>query len=166
MNPIRQCRDDERDAILAIVNAAAAAYHGVIPDDCWHEPYMPGQELAGEITAGVAFWGYEAEGALAGVMGFQPMGDVDLIRHAYVLPDRQRRGIGGALLTHLRGLSGRRILVGTWADAKWAIGFYRRHGFSLVSAAAKVTLLKTYWTISDRQIEASVVLADPPLDEL
>jgi GNAT superfamily N-acetyltransferase len=166
MNTIRACRDDERTAILGIVNAAAAAYRGVIPDDCWHEPYMPADELDSEIAAGVAFWGYEADGALIGVMGFQPVGDVDLIRHAYVLPGSQRRGAGSALVEHLRRLTRRRILVGTWAAAEWAIGFYQRHGFEAVSPAAKVTLLKTYWTVPERQIETSVVLANPPLDAI
>jgi GNAT superfamily N-acetyltransferase len=166
MSNIRPCRDDDRTAILAIVNAAAEAYRGVIPSDCWHEPYMPPDELDGEITAGVAFWGYEADGVLAAVMGFQAAGDVDLIRHAYVLPRYQRSGFGGALLGHLRDLSRRRILVGTWAAADWAIRFYRRHRFVLVSPASKRTLLKTYWTVPDRQIETSVVLANPPLDEV
>ena len=103
MNSISPCADHERPAILAIVNAAAEAYRGAIPDDCWHEPYMPSGELDSEIAAGVAFWGYEADGALVGVMGIQPVRDVDLIRHAYVLPARQGQGIGGALLEQLRG---------------------------------------------------------------
>ena len=158
----RLCRDDERNAILAIVNAAAEAYRGVIPDDRWHEPYMDSDELDREIAAGVAFWGYETDGALVGVMGIQPVGEVDLIRHAYVLPGNQRHGVGRALLLHLRSLSTRRMLVGTWAAAEWAIGFYRRNGFELVSPELKTELLRTYWTIPDRQIETSVVLADPP----
>jgi GNAT superfamily N-acetyltransferase len=165
MSSIQPCRDDERTAILAIVNAAAEAYLGVIPDDRWHEPYMDARELESEIAGGVAFWGYEAEGALIGVMGIQPVGDVDLIRHAYVLPGGQRRGVGGALLLHLRRLTARRMLVGTWAAAEWAIRFYRRNGFELVSPERKTELLKTYWSIPDRQIEVSVVLADPPFDE-
>ena len=163
---IRRCRDEERAAILAIINGAAAAYRGVIPNDRWHDPYMSEEELAGEIAAGVLFWGYEDGQGLVGVMGLQPVGDVDLIRHAYVHSASQRSGIGGALLQHLRRLSARRMLVGTWAAADWAIRFYQRHGFALVSPAAKVTLLKTYWTVPDRQIETSVVLADPPLEEL
>lgn len=125
---------------------------------------MNPRELAGEIAAGVSFWGYEADGGLIGVMGIQPVDDVDLIRHAYVLPDSQRRGVGGALLAHLRGLSARRMLVGTWAAAHWAIRFYRRNGFELVSPDCKAALLRTYWNIPDRQIETSVVLANPPLD--
>jgi GNAT superfamily N-acetyltransferase len=111
------------------------------------------------------FSGYQEGGSLAGVMGFQPVRDVDLIRHAYILPSRQRRGIGGALLAHLRRSSKRRILVGTWQAADWAIGFYRRHGFALVAPARKTVLLKTYWNVPDRQIEVSVVLESPPVDE-
>jgi GNAT superfamily N-acetyltransferase len=161
----RSCCDDERVPILAIVNAAAEAYRGVIPADRWHEPYMRRDELDGEIAAGVVFSGYEEGGSLAGVMGFQSVRDVDLIRHAYVLPSRQRGGIGGALLAHLRQSSKRRILVGTWQAADWAIGFYRRHGFELVAPARKTVLLKTYWNVPDRQIEVSVVLESPPVDE-
>jgi GNAT superfamily N-acetyltransferase len=151
--------------ILAIVNAAAEAYRGVIPADRWHDPYMPSDELDGEIAAGVVFWGYERDGTLLGVMGFQGVGDVDLIRHAYVLPGSQRRGVGGALLKRLRSMTTRRMLIGTWAAADWAIRFYQRHGFELVSPARKRELLKAYWTIPDRQIETSVVLADPPFAE-
>jgi GNAT superfamily N-acetyltransferase len=159
MSAIRPCRDDERGAILEIVNSAADAYRGVIPADRWHEPYMPADELAGEIAAGVAFWGYEAGGALQGVMGIQPVRDVDLIRHAYVSPAVQRGGIGGALLEDLAGRSTRPILVGTWAAADWAVRFYRRHGFELVSPERKAALLREYWTIPERQIETSVVLS-------
>jgi GNAT superfamily N-acetyltransferase len=165
MSSIRPCRDDERTAILAIVNAAAEAYRGVIPADRWHEPYMDMRELVDEIARGVAFWGYEAHDALIGVMGIQPVQGVDLIRHAYVLPGIQRQGVGSTLLLHLRRLTARRMLVGTWAAADWAIGFYRRNGFELVSPERKTALLKTYWSIPDRQIETSVVLANPPLDE-
>src|SRR6185437_7184395 len=114
MGIIRPCRGDERDTVLRIVNAAAEAYRGVIPADRWQEPYMPGDELDAEIAAGVAFWGYEADGVLVGVMGIQPVDDVDLIRHAYVLPESQGGGIGSALLAHLRPLSRGRMLVGTW----------------------------------------------------
>jgi GNAT superfamily N-acetyltransferase len=165
MHTVRPCRDDERAAILAIINRAAEAYRGVIPADRWHEPYMPADELDREIAAGVSFWGYEADGVLMGIMGIQPVRDVDLIRHAYVLPESQRHGVGGALLEHLRGLSGRRMLIGTWAAADWAISFYRRHGFELASPDNKTVLLKTYWTVPDRQIETSVVLGNPPPDE-
>jgi GNAT superfamily N-acetyltransferase len=165
VSTIRPCRDDERAAILTIVNAAAEAYRGVIPADRWHEPYMPWHELEGEIAAGVAFWGYEDDGELLGIMGVQPVRDVDLIRHAYVAPGSQGRGVGGALLAHLARGRTRPLLVGTWAAADWAIRFYRRHGFEPVSPARTAELLKTYWTIPDRQIETSVVLANPPLDE-
>jgi GNAT superfamily N-acetyltransferase len=165
MTNIRACRDSDRAAILAIVNAAAEAYRGVIPADRWHEPYMPRDELDSEIAAGVVFWGYEEDGRLAGVMGFQSVRDVDLIRHAYILPSSQRRGIGGALLGHLRQLSTRRILVGTWEAADWAIRFYRRHGFESVAPAHKTVLLKIYWNVPDRQIDVSVVLASPPVDD-
>jgi GNAT superfamily N-acetyltransferase len=164
MSNVRSCRDDERVAILAIVNAAAEVYRGVIPADRWHEPYMPSAELDTELGAGVEFWGYEQGGALAGVMGLQPVLDVDLIRHAYILPGQQRQGIGTALLKHLRSMSARPMLVGTWAAADWAIRFYRRHGFELVSPERKTALLKTYWSIPERQIETSVVLASPAFD--
>ena len=120
---------------------------------------MPRAELEREIAAGVTFWGYEADGVLAGIMGIQPVKDVDLIRHAYVSPAQQGKGIGAILLAHLRGLTRRDILIGTWADAIWAIRFYQRHGFVATSPEQKTRLLKTYWTVSPRQIETSVVLA-------
>lgn len=158
---IRRCRPEEGPAILAIVNAAAEAYRGVIPADRWHEPYMSEGELAAEIAAGVAFWGCESGGELVGVMGIQPVRDVDLIRHAYVQPGSQRRGIGAALLAHLARGRTRRTLVGTWAAADWAVSFYRRHGFELLSPERGAELLRTYWTIPERQIATSVVLAGP-----
>jgi len=161
---IRACREEDLTTILAIVNAAAEAYREAIPPDRWHEPYMTPEELRRDIGAGVVFWGFETNGALVGVMGIQPVRDVDLLRHAYVLPSHQGQGIGAALIGHLRHRSGRRMLVGTWAAAGWAIRFYRRHGFELVGADRKSHLLRSYWTIPDRQIEASVVLAHPPLD--
>jgi GNAT superfamily N-acetyltransferase len=160
MGVIRLCRADEGGAILAIVNAAAEAYRGVIPADRWHDPYMPRQQLDAEIMAGVRFWGREIDGALVGVMGIQSVGDVDLIRHAYVLPERQGAGIGTSLLRHLRELADRPMLVGTWAAAEWAIRFYERNGFIRVSDSARADLLRRYWTIPERQIETSVVLAD------
>ena len=165
MSTIRPCRDDEREMICRIINAAAEAYRSVIPDDCWHDPYMALDELEDEIAAGVVFWGYEEDGSLAGVMGIQSVRDVELIRHAYVLPGSQRRGIGGALLRHLRQLRTRRILIGTWEAANWAIRFYTRRGFELVAPSHKTALLKTYWDVPDRQMEVSVVLASPPVDE-
>ncbi|HVT99166.1 MAG TPA: GNAT family N-acetyltransferase [Acidobacteriaceae bacterium] len=163
MSLIRPCRADEGAAILRIINAAAAAYRDAIPADRWHEPYMRMEELEQEIAAGVEFQGYEADGALTGVMGIQAVQDVDLIRHAYVLPGSQGRGIGGALLRHLRDLSSRPMLVGTWAAAEWAIRFYQRHGFEMVSPDEKNRLLRKYWAIPERQIETSVVLANPAL---
>ena len=158
MPAIRECRDEERAAILAVVNSAAEAYRGVIPADRWHEPYMPAAELDGEIAAGVRFWGYEDGGGLAGVMGIQTVRDVELIRHAYVAPGRQRAGIGAALLARLVEDAERPLLVGTWADAGWAIRFYERHGFVRASKERTRELLTTYWTIPERQIETSVVL--------
>jgi GNAT superfamily N-acetyltransferase len=130
----------------------------VIPSDRWHEPYMPAEELDGEI-AGVEFWGWEEDGQLAGVMGIQHVRDVDLIRHAYVAPGLQGRGIGGKLLEWLLDSAERPMLVGTWAAAEWAIRFYERHGFELVSPERKAELLREYWTIPERQVENSVVLA-------
>jgi GNAT superfamily N-acetyltransferase len=164
MGVIRRCRDDDRAAILAIVNAAAVAYRGVIPADRWREPYMPASELDDEIAAGVVFWGYEADGALVGVMGVQPVRDVDLIRHAYVAPAWQGRGVGGALLESLTRSAERQLLVGTWSAAEWAIGFYRSHGFERVPVERAAELLATYWDIPARQVATSAVLARPPLD--
>jgi|SRR5215211_153795 len=159
---IRPCSAADRDAIFAIVNAAAEAYRGVIPADRWHEPYMPMSELEDELAAGVDFWGYEDGGDLVGVMGIQDVGEVDLIRHAYVLPGLQGRGIGGALLEHLLGLATRPMLVGTWAAATWAIRFYERYGFEPVGPRRTAELLRAHWDIPERQIETSVVLAQTP----
>ena len=159
---IRRCSAADREAIFAIVNAAAEAYRGVIPADRWHDPYMPMSELEDEIAAGVEFWGYENDGELVGVMGIQDVGDVDLIRHAYVLPGLQGRGIGGALLTQIMADAERPLLVGTWAAAEWAIRFYERHGFDPVGRERSAELLRAYWDIPERQIETSVVLAKPP----
>jgi GNAT superfamily N-acetyltransferase len=131
----------------------------VIPADRWREPYMPAAELDEEIAAGVAFWGYEEAGELLGVMGIQPVRDVELIRHAYVAPAAQGRGIGSALLEHLLAAAERPLLVGTWAAAEWAVRFYRHHGFELASGERKDELLRDYWAIPERQIAASVVLA-------
>jgi GNAT superfamily N-acetyltransferase len=163
---IRQCGDADFETIYEIVNDAAAAYKGVIPADRWHEPYMPREELQHEIDAGVRFWGYEedagkAEGvALVGVMGIQDVKDVTLIRHAYVRTAQRRKGIGGKLLSHLLTLTERPILIGTWAAATWAVRFYEKHGFRLVSEEEKNRLLKKYWSIPERQVETSVVLAE------
>ena len=156
---IRVCRSDEFSRIHYIVNDAAAAYHGVIPEDRWHEPYMPEEELESEIAAGVRFLGwYSPPDTLLGVMGAQDVQDVTLIRHAYVLSSSQRGGIGSALIAALMEGTKRPLLVGTWKAATWAVTFYERHGFRLVDDTA--TVLRRYWTIPDRQIETSVVLAD------
>ena len=163
---IRRCRNDEFDAILAIINAAAERYRGVIPEDRWHDPYMSAGALRAEIDAGVEFWGIDGGGSLVGVMGIQPVRDVVLIRHAYVAPGEQGKGIGGALLNHLRASDNRPILIGTWADATWAVRFYQQHGFELVPREQVPTLLRAYWSIPERQVETSVVLADTPIDGL
>ncbi|MDI7277497.1 MAG: GNAT family N-acetyltransferase [Anaerolineae bacterium] len=157
---IRACGPADIESVCAIINEAAQAYRGVIPADRWREPYMTMDELAHELAAGVAFWGYDEAGQLVGVMGLQPVLDVSLIRHAYVLPSRQKQGVGGRLLAHLRGLTSRPLLVGTWAAAWWAIRFYEKHGFRPVGPEETARLLRRYWTIPERQVETSVVLAD------
>jgi GNAT superfamily N-acetyltransferase len=162
MHVIRRCRPNEKPEILRIINAAAEAYRGVIPADRWHDPYMSQADLDRQIESGVEFWGYQLEADLLGIMGMQKVRDVDLIRHAYVKPGSQRLGVGGALLAHLRKLSRRRMLVGTWADAAWAIAFYERNDFELVPKERTAELLTTYWDIPERQVETSVVLANPP----
>jgi GNAT superfamily N-acetyltransferase len=161
MQIIRLCRGDERPAILGIINAAAQKYCGVIPEDRSHDPYMPADQLASEIAAGVEFWGAELNGALTGVMGRQAVRDVELIRHAYVTPAAQGRGVGGLLLAHLCARLHCPILVGTWSAATWAIGFYQSHGFRLMPRAETADLLRAYWSIPERQIETSVVLRKP-----
>lgn len=160
MMVIRKSVDADFAAILAIVNDAAHAYRGVIPVDRWHEPYMSRDELAREITGGVVFWVAEQDGRLLGVMGIQDKGDVALVRHAYVAPSTQRTGVGTRLLRHVESLVDQPLLIGTWAAASWAIEFYRRNGFTVVSSGDKDRLLRTYWSIPARQIETSVVLAD------
>jgi len=157
---IRKSNSDDFDAILAIVNDAAQAYRGVIPEDRWHEPYMPAEELRSEIADGVVFWVVEHEGELVGVMGLQDKGDVALVRHAYVGTMHQREGIGTSLLQHVEGLTDKPILIGTWTAASWAIDFYRRNGFTVLPYREKDRLLRTYWSIPERQTETSVVLAD------
>jgi len=158
---IRPCESGDFDSIWSIVNDGASAYKGIIPGDRWTEPYMSREELQHEMDAGVTFWGFESDGELAGVMGLQNVLDVILVRHAYVRTGRQGQGIGAQLLSHLRAQAKAPILIGTWADAVWAIRFYEKHGFRMVSPQEKVRLLKRYWTVPDRQIETSVVLADP-----
>ena len=157
---IRPCTDRDFEVICAIINDAAQKYQGIIPQDCWKVPYMPAEELRNEIDQGVNFWGFEESGKLVGVMGIQHVKDVTLIRHAYVCSDRQNRGIGQKLLAELRRHTHRPLLIGTWADADWAIRFYEKHGFKRVSRVEKDRLLKKYWSVPDRQIESSVVLAD------
>jgi GNAT superfamily N-acetyltransferase len=157
---IRPCDDTEFDTIYEIINDAAQAYRGVIPADRWKEPYMPKEELRHALDEGIVFWGYEEDGELIGVMGIQPVQDVTLIRHAYVRTAEQNRGVGGKLLAHLRTQTDRPVLIGTWADAVWAIRFYEKHGFRLVSPEEKVRLLRRYWSIPERQVATSVVLAD------
>jgi N-acetylglutamate synthase-like GNAT family acetyltransferase len=158
---IRRCTSSDIPTIDAIVNEAAEAYKGVIPPDCWHEPYMSRAQLEKEIAAGVVFSAWEHEGQVVGVMGLQPVRDVVLIRHAYVRPSAQGRGVGAALLTRLADEATTRLLVGTWADARWAIRFYEHHGFRLVDSADCDRLLQTYWDIPRRQREVSVVLERP-----
>ncbi len=157
---IRRCSDEDIEPIYRIINDAAQAYEGAIPADRWTDPYMPAEELRRELERGVVFRGFEREGELAGVMGLEEVGDVALIRHAYVLAAQQHRGIGGALLDDIRRQGSRPLLVGTWADASWAIGFYAHRGFRLLSTEEQDRLLRRYWDVPERQIESSVVLAD------
>ena len=157
---IRKSVANDFEAILAIINDAAQAYRGVIPSDRWHEPYMSADELAKEIASGVIFWMAEDNGQLLGVMGIQDKEDVALVRHAYTATTLQRKGIGTKLLRHVEALADKPILIGTWADASWAIEFYRRNGFTVVSDGDKNRLLRAYWSVPARQVETSVVLAD------
>ncbi len=157
---IRRAGPADVPAIDAVINAAAQAYRGVIPADRWHEPYMPRDELGREIAAGVVFFLLEENSQVAGVMGIQDKGDVALVRHAYVAPAMQRKGVGRRLLRHLENLTRKPVLIGTWAAASWAVDFYVRNGFAVVSPADKERLLRKYWSIPERQIETSVVLAD------
>jgi N-acetylglutamate synthase-like GNAT family acetyltransferase len=155
---IRPCHQADFSAIWTIINDGAAAYRGVIPPDRLRDPYMTAEELSHEVASGVHFWGCEDNGTLVGVMGLQDVADVTLIRHAYVRTDYQKQGVGAELLSHLRGMTARPLLIGTWAAAHWAIRFYQRHGFHLVSQEEKERLLRRYWDIPPRQIETSVVL--------
>ena len=157
---VRRSEPADVPAIFAIVNDAAQAYRGVIPADRWHEPYMPMDELEREIAAGIEFW-IAAEGTqMLGVMGMQDKGEVALVRHAYTASAAQRKGVGSELLRHIERLTAKPILIGTWADAKWAIAFYQRNGYTVVSHADKEQLLRKYWSIPVRQIDTSVVLAN------
>jgi GNAT superfamily N-acetyltransferase len=157
---IRACTAADAPQIFEIINDAAVAYKGIIPADRWHEPYMPMDHLESEMAGGVRFVGYD-DGGLVGVMGIQDRGDVDLIRHAYVRTATRSKGIGGKLLQHLEAATDKPILIGTWAAATWAIRFYEKHGYRLLSREDTVRLLKKYWNIPDRQVETSVVLASP-----
>jgi GNAT superfamily N-acetyltransferase len=157
---IRKSLEADVASILAIINDAAQAYRGVIPRDRWHEPYMSRDELAKEVADGVVMWVAQEDARLLGAMGMQDKGEVALVRHAYTAPDIQGKGVGTRLLRHVEGLTDKPILIGTWAAASWAIGFYQHNGYTLVSDAEKDRLLRRYWSIPARQIETSVVLAD------
>jgi len=157
---IRKCEENDFETILAIINDAAQAYKGAIPADRWHEPYMTKEALRREIQQGVDFWKYENRGEMLGVMGMQNVQDVTLIRHAYVRTNSRRHGIGSKFLRFLLNQTTKPVLIGTWAAATWAISFYQKHGFTLVSPEEKNRLLKKYWSIPERQIETSVVLAE------
>ncbi len=156
---IRPCTPADLDTIYEIINDGAVAYRGVIAADRWHEPYMSREALEREIAAGVMFSAaVDDDGTIVGVMGLQHVKDVTLIRHAYTRTRAQGRGAGSALLQHLREQTSKPVLIGTWKAATWAIRFYERHGWRVVDDAEKVRLLRTYWTVPDRQIEESVVL--------
>lgn len=159
-NMIQRCAPEEFESIYEVINDAATVYKGVIPADCWKEPYMPRAELRDELEQGVVFWGAYESGTLVAVMGLQHVQKVALIRHAYTRTTHQRRGLGIALLEHLREQTKRPLLVGTWRAAAWAIRFYENHGFRVMSESQTRALLQKYWTVPDRQIEESVVLAD------
>ena len=161
---IRPCINEDIQAIFEVINDGAQAYKGVIPEDRWHEPYMPMDELRSEVAAGIVFWGYDQKGRIDGVMGIQDKGEVVLIRHAYVRTVRRNRGLGTKLLRHLETLTEKPILIGTWADATWAISFYQKNGYRLVTPREKNRLLRKYWTIPERQVATSVVLVGPTWD--
>lgn len=157
---IRPATESDFNAIHDIINDAAGAYKGVIPADRWHDPYMSKAGLTGQIAEGVRFYCWCDDATVNGVMGIQDRGEVQLIRHAYVRTHLRNRGIGGNLLEYLTAHSGKPLLIGTWKAAVWAIRFYEKHGFSLVSEEEKNVLLKKYWNIPERQVETSVVLAE------
>ena len=163
---ITKSRTSDFKQIYEIINDAASAYKGIIPEDGWHEPYMSELELQNQIDRGVEFWCYSDNDEILGVMGIQDKSEVALIRHAYVKTTARNKGIGSKLLQHLSQLTKKPILIGTWADAIWAINFYKKHGFRLVSFTEKERLLRKYWMISLRQIETSVVLASPNWNSL
>src|SRR5712664_916518 len=157
---IRKCSEADLSALYEIVNDAARAYKGIIPADRLHEPYMPMEELKSEIAAGVRFWGCESDGELLGVMGMQDKGEVDLIRHAYVKTAKRKQGIGSELLRHIEKSARKPILLGTWRDATWAVAFYEKNGYRRLSRQDTERLLRKFWSIPERQIETSVVLAN------
>ena len=157
---ITNCEEKDFNDIYEIINDGASAYRGIIPADRWHEPYMSKQELQQQIDDGVRFWCYTEEGSILGVMGIQDKNEVTLIRHAYVRTISRKMGIGSKLLQHLRNIFATPILIGTWSAANWAIDFYKKHGFRLLAEEEKNKLLRRYWTIPERQVETSVVLAD------
>ncbi len=157
---IRQASKSDFDTIYEIINDAAIAYKGRIPDDCWHEPYMSTEALIKQMEEGVEFYCYEHEEEVAGVMGMQDKGDVNLIRHAYVRTKHRKHGIGSKLIQFIFEKSNKPVLVGTWRDATWAIDFYFKHGFVLVDQETEM-LLRKYWNIPERQLNVSVVLAKP-----
>ena len=156
---ISEYKKTDTSKILNIINDASIKYKGVIPDDCWKEPYMSEQELIDEFNDGVRIYGYNHNNELIGVIGIQEVKDVVLIRHAYTLSSYQGKGAGSALLEYLlkKNLNSR-LLVGTWKDATWAIKFYEKFGFILHTKEEKTLLLKKYWKIPSKQIENSVVL--------
>jgi N-acetylglutamate synthase-like GNAT family acetyltransferase len=157
---IRSSHEGDLAQMHAIINEAAQAYRGVIPEDRWREPYMPREELEREIAQGITFWVAEEDGSMVGIMGVQDRGAVTLVRHAYVGPATQRKGVGSRLLHHVQSLIDKPVLIGTWAAASWAIDFYRRNGFTVLSESDTRRLLRTYWSIPERQVDTSVVLAD------
>ncbi len=157
---IRPCIDADFETILHTINDGAEVYRGVIPPDRLPSPYMSAESLRHEIAARVEFFVDTEDGAVLGVMGIQSVQDVMLIRHAYVRTASQNRGVGGRLLAHLHSTTAKPVLMGAWADATWAIRFYQRHGFRVVGPQTKVRLLRTYWTVPERQVQTSVVLAD------
>jgi len=161
-NRIRKCASSDFDAIWEVINDGARAYKGIIPEDCWHDPYMGRGELKGEIDAGVIFFGWFREDSLLGVMGLQDKGEVALIRHAYVRSSVQRIGIGSRLLKFLEAQTDKPVLIGTWRDATWALRFYQKHGYRLLGRGETGQLLHRYWSISERQVETSVVLTNSP----
>jgi len=156
---ITRCTQKDFPEIYEIINDAAAAYKGIIPQDRWHEPYMSEEELKKQVEEGVQFWSYSENGEILGVMGIQDKGAVTLIRHAYVRTKQRSKGVGSRLLEYLCTISPGPVLIGTWAEARWAIAFYQKHGFRLLSEEEKNSLLHKYWSIPERQVETSVVLA-------